>query len=176
MHTVHYCNFYHIANCTTDQDCSSGYFCQKACPTDTYVTHQSLLSSEVTLTGNSYISVSPSRYPTFTANLAIVARLSQTVNNNGYLLFYGTSERLRNLAVFLHSNSTVTTLTLYYTDNTGDLKWRHLRFTSSLADGNDHCLVVNVSPDQFTAYIDGTSAGSREISSPDFTFGVRLYM
>jgi len=137
--------------------------------------HKSLLASEVTLTGNSYVSVSPSRYPTFTANLAIVATLSQTVNNNGYLLFYGTSDRLRNLAVYLHSNSTVTTLTFYYTDNTGDLRWRHLRFSPSLADGNEHCLAINVNPSQFTVYVDGTSVGFREISSPDFSYGVRLY-
>lgn len=120
------------------------------------------------------MSVSPNRYPSFTQNLTIVAKLSQSVGNDGYLLFYGTSGSKRNLGVYLNSDSTVTQLLLYYTDVTGDSRSRHIRITPSLADGMVHCLALNIYQSAFAVYVDGNYVGSREFTgdTPDFTYGV----
>ena len=163
-----------VGDCTTDSDCGSdGSFCQKICPTDTYGDHKSLLAAEVSLTGNSYVSVSPNRYPSFTQNLAIVAKFSQSVGNDGYLLFYGTGNK-RNLGIYLNSDSTMTQLSLYYTDVTGGLRSRHIRITPSLADGMTHCLVLNIYQSEFAVYADGNYISSRNFTgdAPDFTYGV----
>lgn len=167
-------NFSYLGDCATNSDCDDGLFCQKICSTDTYVDHKSLLAAEVNLTGNSYVSVSPNRYPSFTQNLAIVAKVLQTINNNGYLLFYGTSSSQRNLGVYLTSNSTVTLLSFYYTDVVGDLRSRHIRFSPSLADGMEHCLTLNVYQPQLVVYVDGRVVDTREFTAPapDFMYGV----
>ena len=159
-----------LGDCATNSDCDDGSFCQKICSTDSYVNHKSLLAAEVNLTGNSYVSVSPNRYPNFTQNLAIVAKLSQTINNNGYLLFYGTSSGQRNLGLY----STLTLLSFYYTDVMGDLRSRHIRFSPSLADGMEHCLTLNINQSQLVVYVDGNLVGTREFTAPapNFTFGV----
>ena len=166
---------FYVGDCATDSDCDDESFCQKICSTDTFVDHKSLLAAEVNLTGNSYVSVSPNRYPSFTQNLAIVAKLSQRVNNNGYLLFYGTDRNSqRNLGIYLTSDSMETRLSFYYTDVTGDLRSRHLRFRPSLADGMEHCLVVNILQSEFAVYVDDNPVGGRNFTAPDpdFTFGV----
>ena len=164
----------YVGDCATDSDCSDGSFCQRICSTDSYGDHKSLLAAEASLTGNSYVSVSPNRYPSFTQNLTIVAKLSQSVGNDGYLLFYGTSGSKRNLGVYLNSDSTVTQLSLYYTDVTGDSRSRHIRITPSLADGMVHCLALNIYQSAFTVYVDGNYVGSRNFTgdAPDFTYGV----
>ena len=164
----------YTGDCAINSDCDDGSFCQKICPTDAYADHRSLLAAAVNLTGNSYMSVSPNRYPNFTQNLAIVARLSQSVNNDGYLLFYGTSGSQRNLGIYLTSNSTVTRLSFYYTDVMGDTRSRHLRFSPSLADGLVHCLAVNIFQSEFAIYVDGDLMGGRDFPAPplDFTYGV----
>ena len=129
------------------------------------------------LTGNSYVSVSPSRYPSFTQNLSIVARLSQSVNNDGYLLFYGTSGSQRNLGIYLTSSSTETRLSFYYTDIMGDARSRHIRFSPSLADGMEHCLALNIFQSEFFVYVDGNLMGGRNfiVPPPNFTYGVSYY-
>ena len=173
-HSVYILNIFYIGDCATNSDCDDGSFCRKICSTDTYVDHRSLLAAAVNLTGNSYVSVSPNRYPNFPQNLAIVAKLSQRVNNNGYLLFYGTSGSQRNLGIYLTSNSTVTWLSFYYTDVMGDIRNRHLRFSPSLADGMEHCLAVNIFQSEFAVYVDGDLMGGRDFTAPlpDFTYGV----
>lgn len=169
---VHY-----LGDCVSNSDCDDGSFCRKICSTDSYVDHKSLLAAEVNLTGNSYVSVSPNRYPSFTQNLAIVAKLSQSVNNNGYLLFYGTSGSLRNLGIYLNSNSTMTRLSFYYTDATGGSHVRHVRFSPSLADGIKHCLTLNIDQSKFDVYVDGNFVGSRDFNedTPDFTYRVSTF-
>ena len=165
----------YAGDCTTDSDCSSdGSFCQRICSTDTYRDHKSLLAAEVSLTGNSYVSVSPNRYPSFAQNLAIVAKLSQSVGNNGYLLFYGTSGSKRNLGIYLNSDSMETQLSLYYTNVTGNLRSRHVKITPSLADGMMHCLVLNIYQSEFAVYVDGNYVSSRNFTggAPNFTYGV----
>ena len=165
--------FIYTGDCATNSECDDGSFCQKICLTDTYVDYRSLLAAAVNLTGNSYVSVSPNQYPNFTQNLAIVARLSQSVDSDGYLLFYGTSGNQRNLGIHLTSTSLATWLYFYYTDIMGFRRGRGLRFSTSLADGLIHCLVVNIFWSEFAVYVDGDLMGGRDFLSPtDFNYGV----
>ena len=150
--------------------CSVGRYCNITCVSDTYPTHYSLLSSPVTLTGESFIRVSESLHPDFgTVSLSIFAYFQHTPEMLD-TLFYGTSESSRNLAIFL--DGVAQTTWLFYTDRSGTV---HREILEIVSDGMFHSLAFSINTNARVAllYVDGRpDATSIVLTNPDLTYGV----
>jgi hypothetical protein len=165
------CELVDIGTCSTSDQCSVGRFCNITCASDAYSTHYPLLSTRVTLTGESFIRVSESLYPDFSSDsLSVFSYFKHTPGNLGYLFFYGTSESNRNLALFLDGSVGVTWM--MYTDSEG--KVLKVSVSIDLSDGSYHFLAITIDTSNRIAlfYVDGKEEASVRLVNADFTYGV----
>ena len=111
-----------------------------------------------------------SRYPDLSGDVSIFAIFNQEPGNDGYLVFYGTSEDKRNLAVFLDGGHDPR-IWLYYTNTMNETK--QVFVSANFSDGQTHYLAVtiDVSPGVVRFYLDGEVLpdGRRMLQNPDLT-------
>ena len=159
-------------NCSADSDCSNSTYCYFRCSSDDYPSHSAFLSEPVELKGVSFVSVEPSKFPSFTQSFTLFAVFNQTNRNRGYLAFYGTSGVARNYAVFLDHNNSI--IWFYYTNTSGHP--RNFSVAANWTSDEVHQLVVTYShtSDIANFYLNGTMLpkGVKTLYNPNFNYGV----
>ncbi|XP_019858829.1 PREDICTED: protein eyes shut homolog [Amphimedon queenslandica] len=158
-------------SCSSDDDCPSSTYCYYQCSSDDYPKHSSLITEPVDLSGNSFINVQQSKFPSFNDDFSLYAVFSQNASNRGYLFFYGTSGISRNFAIFLDHNSSK--LWFYYTDMSGVSRNFSLSFSWSSNEVHQLVLTYNQATKITNFFFDGLllADGVQTLVNPNFSYG-----
>lgn len=155
-------------NCTLDNDCPNGSFCQVLCPTDSYPSHTSLIDVQVPVefTGTAFIRASPNQYPDLSGNISLFTAFSQSPGSRGYLYFQGPSGEVRNFAVYLDGGTH--RIWFYYTDVAANLQSEN--FQAFFSDGSMHyfALTYDNTTNRVRFYMDDFEVHTALLDRPDF--------
>jgi len=119
--------------------------------------------------------VDQGRYPNLTGDVSIFAVFNQEPGNDGYLVFYGTSEDKRNLAIFLDGGHDPR-IWLYYTNTMNETK--QVFVSANISDGQTHYLAVtiDISPGVARFYLDGRVLPRQMLQNPDLQAEVCVHV
>ena len=178
-----YCLF---LECSTDEDCSLGYFCGSPLPQhgSNYYDHPSttilkettfLQQNIMQFDGESVVALPVTLHPQLSSDISIVATVCQDSGNDGYIVGKGANDRIRDFGLYLRSSKKSIWLA-YGADSSGESFREILIFNNVLiADGKCHSVsaVIDSSINRAILYIDGEANESKPLpSTPEFRPGV----
>ena len=156
--------------CSSDSECSSGYFCGSPVPgpdknlfdnPSSSISGNTvfLLKESMGFDGTSVVSLPSNTNPPLMQDLTIFATVCQEEGNDGYIVGKGINDQMRDFGLYLRSSKETVWLAYGATDDV--MGFRHFIFfyNVTVADGACHSVaaVIDSFSNRALLYIDGTA-------------------